>query len=59
MPKTFLDFFDADKWARTNARDHCLAHHFWRIERLDNAREFAVAVRSRNTGALHHYASEA
>jgi len=57
---TFADFFRASSWARTNARDHCHAHQFWRVERLDNARDaaYAVAVRSRNTGALHHYAKE-
>lgn len=60
MMMKFSDRAVAQKWALTNGRDHCHAHQFWRVERLDNARdaEYAVAVRSRNDGALHHYAKE-
>lgn len=56
--RTWSAFRDADKWARTNAREEMHPFHFWRVERLSNARdaEFAVAIRSRNDGALHHYA---
>lgn len=57
--KTFQEYRNAMAWARTHAREHCHPHHFWRVEQLDNTRDaFVVAIRSRNSGALHHYASE-
>jgi hypothetical protein len=58
-PKMFKDSERALEWARTYGRDHCYPHHFWRVERADNAADtFVIAVRSRNSGALHHYATE-
>lgn len=56
--KTFQEYRNAVAWARTHAREHCYPHQFWRVEQVDRAPAFAVAVRSRSTGALHHYASE-
>jgi hypothetical protein len=53
--KRFQEFRNAQSWALTHARDHCHPHHFWRIEQVDD--QFVVAIRSRNTSALHHYAT--
>lgn len=56
--KAFGNYYAALKWAKTHAHEECYAHHFWRVEKIENAGEaYAIAVRSRNSGELHHYAS--
>ena len=53
--RTFAAFTDALTWARTYARECCHPFHMWRVEPLGG--KFAIAVRSRNTGALAGYAN--
>lgn len=55
--KTFQEYRNAVSWARTYAREHCYPHQYWRVEALGGGK-LAVAVRSRNSGALSHYATE-
>ena len=57
--KRYSEYQAAMKWAKTNARDDCYPHQFWRVEPIDNALDahYAVAIRSRKTSEFHHYAS--
>lgn len=55
--KLFQERRNALAWARMHAREHCFPFHFWKVEQIDHDK-FAVAVRSRNSGALCFYVPE-
>lgn len=57
MAIKFADYDRAQDWALTNGRDHAHAHQFWRVEKDEDLAAFVVAVRSRNSQELHHYAT--
>lgn len=53
--RTFTTFVAALAWAKTYARESCHFFHAWRVVKIANG-GFAVAIVSKNTGAVNGYA---
>jgi hypothetical protein len=53
--RVFDSFRDALAWAKRHADDSCLPYQGWNVVELGD-QQFAVVVKSRNTGYFSHYA---